>query len=145
MNKQLPTQIRVMLVDDHDLVREYWKLLIDKDNRFSVIAQFNNGADAIEQVGDLLPDIILMDINMSPVNGFEATQKITEIIPSARIIGISVNTNHSYVTKMLASGAKGFVTKTSPFNELTTAILKVHDGENYICEEIKKGYPGKEE
>lgn len=145
MNKQLPTQIRIMLVDDHDLVRESWKLLLDKDDRFSVIAQFNNGAEAIKQAGNLLPDIILMDINMSPINGFETTQKLTEIIPSARIIGISVNTNQRYVTKMLASGAKGFVTKTSPLNELKIAILKVHNGENYICEEIKKRNPGKEE
>ena len=134
-----------MLVDDHDIVRESWKLLLDKDDRFSVIAQFNNGAEAIKQAGNLLPDIILMDINMSPINGFEATQKIMEILPSARIIGISVNTNQSYVTKMLAFGAKGFVTKTSPLDELKMAILKVHNGENYICEEIKKGYPGKEE
>jgi two-component system invasion response regulator UvrY len=134
-----------MLVDDHDLVRESWQLLLDRDDRFNVIAQFNNGAEAIQQAANLLPDVILMDINMTPVNGFEATQKITEIVPLARIIGISINTNHSSVTKMLASGAKGFVTKTSPFDELKAAILKVHNGETYICEEIKKRYPGKEE
>jgi two-component system invasion response regulator UvrY len=78
-----------------------------------------------------------MDINMVPINGFEATQKIIEKLPSARIIGLSVNTNPSYVTGMLAAGAKGFVTKTSPFAELKIAILKVFQGENYICEEIK--------
>jgi DNA-binding NarL/FixJ family response regulator len=145
LNQTPPTQIRIILVDDHDLVRESWKLLLDKDDRFCVIAQFNNGAEAIKQAGNLLPDIILMDINMSPINGFEATQKITEIIPSARIIGISVNTNQRYVTKMLTSGAKGFVTKTSPLDELKMAIVKVHNGENYICEEIKKNHPGKGE
>ena len=127
-----------MLVDDHDLIRESWKTLLAKDSNFSVIAECKNGGEAIEQTKKLLPDIILMDINMSPVNGFEATRKITEASPSVKIIGVSINNNPKYATKMLSLGAKGFVTKTSPFTELKEAIQKVHDGEIYICMEIKK-------
>ncbi len=126
------------MVDDHDLVRESWKTLLDKENSFSVIAQCKNGLEAIDMAKELLPDIILMDINMSPVNGFEATQKISESSPSVKIIGISINNNPKYATKMMVHGAKGFVTKTSPFSELKTAIHKVHGGENYICQEIHK-------
>ena len=134
----MPYPIRIILVDDHDLVRESWKTLLDKDNNFSVIALCKNGAEAIEQAQQLQPDIILMDINMSPVNGFEATQKITETFPSVKVIGVSINNNPKYAKKMLAHGAKGFVTKTSAFAELKTAIQKVHAGENYICQEINK-------
>jgi len=134
----MPYPIRIILVDDHDLVRESWKMLLDKDSNFSVIAQCKNGSEAIEQTKNLLPDIILMDVNMSPVNGFEATQKITETFPSVKIIGVSINNTPKYATKMLALGAKGFVTKTSTFAELKTAMQKVYAGENYICQEILK-------
>ena len=130
-------QIRIILVDDHRAVRESWKFLLEKDERFSVIALCEDGLDAIEQAHRLVPDVMLMDINMNHVNGFEATQKITEKTPSVKIIGLSVNNHPGYAAKMLDLGAKGFVTKSSPFTELTLAILKVYEGEDYICDEIR--------
>ena len=134
-HKQKP--IRIILVDDHQAIRESWKFLLEKDERFTVIAQCEDGRDAIEKAQLLDPDIMLMDINMNKVNGFEATQQIIEHSPSVKIIGLSVNIHPGYSTKMLRLGAKGFVTKSSPFSELTTAILKVHEGENYVCDEIR--------
>lgn len=130
-------QIRIILVDDHQAIRESWKFLLEKDERFTVIAQCKDGREAIEQAHQLQPDIMLMDINMNHVNGFEATQKIAEKTPSVKIIGLSVNNHPGYAAKMLGLGAKGFVTKSSPFTELTLAILKVHDGEHYVCDEIR--------
>ena len=129
-------RIRIVLVDDHEAVRESWKFFLEKEERFVVVAQCKNGREAIEQAQTLMPDIILMDINMSVINGFEATRKIIEIMPSVRIIGLSVNNHPGYAAKMLELGAKGFVTKTSPLSELTRAILKVHAGEEYVCDEI---------
>ena len=134
----MPYPIRIILIDDHDLVRESWKALLERETSFSIIAQGRNGSEAILLAKELMPDIILMDINMSPVNGFEATQKITEAYPSVKIIGISINNNPKYAVKIMALGARGFVTKTSAFSELKTAIHKVHNGENYICQEINK-------
>ena len=134
----MPYPIRIILVDDHDLVRESWKSLLEKETGFSVIAQCRNGSEAIQVAKELLPDIMLMDINMSPVNGFEATQKISEASPSVKIIGISINNNPKYAMKIMALGARGFVTKTSAFSELKAAIHKVHNGEKYICNEINK-------
>jgi two-component system, NarL family, invasion response regulator UvrY len=139
----MPYPIKIILVDDHDAMRESMKTLLDDDERFSVIAQCKNGNDAIEKAGALLPDIMLMDINMTPVNGFEATEKITAAFTSIKIIGISISNNPQYAIKMFAQGAKGFMTKTSAFSELKTAIQKVYDGENYLCEEIKKKIPPK--
>ena len=129
--------IRIILVDDHQAIRESWKFLLERDERFTVIAECEDGRDAIEKAHRLLPDIMLMDINMNNVNGFDATQQISKASPSVKIIGLSVNIHPGYATKMLSLGAKGFVTKSSPFAELTTAILKVHEGENYVCVEIR--------
>jgi len=132
-----PNPIRIILVDDNEAIRESWKFLLEKDQRFKIIAQCEDGRDAIEKAHRLLPDIMLMDINMNKINGFEATQQISESSPSVKIIGLSVNIHPAYAAKMLRLGAKGFVTKSSPFAELTTAILKVNQGENYVCDEIR--------
>lgn len=134
--------IRIILVDDHDLIRESWKILLDRDARFKVVALCKNGLEAIEEARNHEPDIILMDINMHPINGFEATEKITQLVPSSKIIGVSANNTPRYATKMLSAGAKGFVTKTSTFAEMITAIEKVYSGETYICNEIKKKSQG---
>jgi DNA-binding NarL/FixJ family response regulator len=140
----MPDPIRIILVDDHELVRESWKLLLDQDQRFKVIGQCSNGEDAIKQASSLSPDIMLMDINMAPLNGFETTEKITATSPSVRIIGVSANNNPRYATKLFSLGGKGFVTKTSAFDELKIAIQKVHEGEEYLCLEIRTKSPDKE-
>lgn len=129
--------IRIILVDDHKLARESWSLLLDYDARFSVIKECDNGHDAIQEVSLLRPDILLVDINMYPLNGFEVTQKVLEADPSMKVIGISVNNQPSYANKMLEIGARGFVTKGSPFEEITHAIVEVHNGRNYVCNEIR--------
>jgi DNA-binding NarL/FixJ family response regulator len=132
----MSTPIRIVLVDDHDLIRESWKEIFSRDARFEVVGLCPNGANAIEIVTSNLPDIVLMDINMTPMNGFEATRRIIEALPQIKIIGTSANNNPRYADKMIQLGAKGYVTKTSTFDELKTAILAVMDGKNYICEEI---------
>ncbi len=130
-------QIRIILVDDHQAVRDSWKFLLDNDLRFTVIGQCRNGAEAIEQAGQLQPDVMLMDINMSPINGFEATRAIMADSPSIKIIGLSANNHPTYADKIMSLGAKGFVTKSSPFDELTKAIVSVHNGDQYVCQEIR--------
>ena len=148
---QLPSmeqdKIRIIIVDDHQLVRETWKILLEQDERFRVIAEFNNGAEAIKAVADHAADIILMDINMHPVNGFEATKKIMKQTPSVRIIGISVNNQPSYARNMLQLGAKGFVTKDSTKEEMIDAIITVLKGGIFISEDVKKrmSRPGDDE
>lgn len=139
-----PDPIRIILADDHELIRASWKLLFDKDQRFKIVGQCEDGREAIKQAKKLLPDIILMDINMAPMNGFDATKAIISATPTVKIIGVSANDNPRYATKLLGLGGKGFVTKTSAFEELKTAILKVHAGDIYICEEIKKLGPDKD-
>lgn len=131
-------KISIVLTDDHQMVRETWKLLLETDLRFTVVAQCSSGAEAIDAAVSLKPDIMLMDINMHPMNGFEATAEILKRNPEIRIIGVSVNNQPSYVQNMLQSGAKGYVTKNSSRDEMIQAILQVYNGNTYICEEIKK-------
>ena len=134
----MPLPIRIILVDDHDLIRESLKMLLEKDSRFDIIAQCKTGIEAIKQAKELSPDVILMDINMAPINGFEATKTVLENNPSIKVIGLSVNNSPQYAAKMFEIGGKGFVTKTSAFTELRTAIQKVFEGERYVCDEILK-------
>jgi two-component system invasion response regulator UvrY len=129
--------IRIILVDDHNLARQSWRMLLDFDPRFSVIQECDNGNDAIEHANRIPHDVILVDINMYPVNGFEVTQRVLKTNPDSKIIGISVNNQPSYADRMLELGARGFVTKGSSFEEITHAIVKVHSGERYVCDEVR--------
>ncbi|HEV7333842.1 MAG TPA: response regulator transcription factor [Flavisolibacter sp.] len=133
--------IRLVIVDDHTLMRETWKMVLQRDPRIQVIAECASGEEAIRCAESEKPDIMLMDINMSPVNGFEATRKITKAHPSIRIIGLSINNQPAYAKNMLQLGAKGYVTKNSPSEELLDAIKTVSDGGIYICREVKDKFP----
>lgn len=134
----MPEKIRVVIVDDHQVIRTSWKILFGTDERFDVVAVFKSGLEAIDHVPGLSPDVVLMDINMFPLNGFETTSQLLQVAPSTKIIGISANNYPGYAQKIIALGARGFVTKSSPFDELTTAVSRVSDGETYICQEINR-------
>jgi DNA-binding NarL/FixJ family response regulator len=131
------TPIRIILVDDHQLVRQSMGLILETDKRFSVIKECDNGNDAIREAINLKPDVMLVDINMYPVNGFQVVKEVLANNPSVRIIAISVNNHISYISKMLKLGASGYVTKGSPFDEITRAIIQVHNGEQYLSEDIR--------
>ena len=130
--------IRLVIVDDHDLMRETWKMILQRDARIKVVAECVSGEEAIRCAATDEPDIMLMDINMSPVNGFEATRKITKTNPSVRIIGLSINNQPSYARNMIQLGARGYMTKNSTREEMITAIETVMKGGIYICREIKE-------
>lgn len=131
-------QIRIILVDDHKIVRESWSLLLSQTPGFSLIYECENGSQAIEQAQKLIPDVMLIDINMPNLNGFETTRTITEKNPNVKVIGISINNQPNYATKMLQSGASGYITKSSTLQEIVKAIHEVHEGRQYVCEEIKQ-------
>src|SRR5690606_9204401 len=130
-------KISVMIADDHKLIRETWSYILNNDERFEVIAECGDSEYAVEVARDKKPDIVLMDINMMPITGFEATERIRKISPSSKIIGVSMHSQPAYAKKMLQIGAKGYVTKNSSREEMIKAILEVYEGNKYICEEIK--------
>jgi DNA-binding NarL/FixJ family response regulator len=135
--------VKVLIADDHNMVREAWALLLSRDERLSIVATCENGEQAISLCRDIIPDVVLMDINMAPVNGIEATRAIREFSTEIKIIGISVHTDLPYLNALMLAGANGYVTKNSPAEEMIKAILLVVEGEKYFCKEIadiqKKG------
>ena len=138
MNSEL---IRIVLADDHRIIRESWKVLLENNPRFKVVADCENGELAIIQATELMPDILLVDINMSPGNGFEVARHVTENLPSVRVMGLSVNNQPKYAIRMMKLGAKGYLTKTSSLEEINHGINEVHNGKLYICEEVRKHLP----
>ena len=134
----MPETIRIILVDDHKLIRDSWKMLLENNSGIEVVADCDNGYEAFELSKKLLPDVMLVDINMSPVNGFSLTEKMTEILPDIKVIGLSVSNQPKYASRMLSLGAKGYLTKTSSLEEIQRGIRAVNEGAIYICEEIKK-------
>ena len=129
-------KIRIIIVDDHEMIRKTWKMILQQNEDLDIIFECSNGEEAIEAAERLLPDVILMDINMSPVNGFEATRKITQLLPNVKIIGLSINNEPTYARNIMQLGAKGFVTKNSSSNEMIEAIQTVYRGGNFICSDI---------
>jgi two-component system, NarL family, invasion response regulator UvrY len=139
----MKTPIRLAIVDDHEMVRQTWKMILQRHERIDVVAECASGEEAIECAGKLTPDVMLMDINMTPVNGFEATRRITAALPQIKIIGISINNQPVYARNMLQLGAKGYVTKNSSSEEMLSAIFAVNEGGHYLCKEIQEKIDGR--
>jgi DNA-binding NarL/FixJ family response regulator len=134
-------KIRIMIVDDHALILDAWKLLLESNPSFRVVAQCPDSFVALQEAEKLNPDIILMSINMESFNGFSATRKILQKNDKIKIIGISVNNQPTYAMRMLEAGGKGYLTKTSPFEEIHRGIEEVYNGNIYISEEVRKHMP----
>lgn len=131
------SKITILLVDDHKLVRDSWAFILNSDPHFKVIAETSDGEEAVDLAREKNPDIVLMDINMAPINGFEATKLIRNQSPSSQVIGVSMHSMPVYAKKMIQCGALGYVTKNSSKEELMEAIIEVNKGHKYICSEVK--------
>jgi two-component system invasion response regulator UvrY len=130
-------KVSIMIVDDHTLIRETWSFLLGKNENFDVVAECGDGERAIELARDKRPDVVLLDINMSPMSGFDVLKMIRKYSPSSKIIGVSMHSQPAYAKKMLRLGAKGYVTKNSPRQEMLEAITEVSNNRIYICQEVK--------
>lgn len=130
-------KITILIADDHKLIRETWSYILNSDTRFNVVAECGDADEAVEMAKNKRPNIILMDINMTPFSGFEATEKIRKLSPGSKIIGVSMHSQPAYAKKMLQTGARGYVTKNSSKEEMIKAIMEVYKGNKFVCEEIK--------
>ena len=130
--------ISILIADDHKLIRETWTYILNRDSRFKVIGSCSNSEEAVKMCEELEPEIVLMDINMVPFSGIEATRRIRVVSPNSRIIGVTMHTQPTYAKKMLQLGASGYVTKNSSKEEMVTAIMEVSKGNKFLCQEIKE-------
>jgi DNA-binding NarL/FixJ family response regulator len=131
------SKITVMIVDDHTLIRETWSFLLGRNENFEVIAELGDGQKAVDIARDKRPQIVLLDINMTPMNGFDILKMIRKLSPGSKVIAVSMHSQPAYAKKMLRLGAKGYVTKNSPKQEMLDAIAEVNRGNIYICQEVK--------
>lgn len=130
--------IKVLLVDDHTLVREGFRQLIRAEAGMEVVGEARNGKDAVGFVQHDEVDVVLMDIVMPVMNGIEATYQILKIHPEIRIIGLSIYADQQYVIKMLRNGALGYILKNAKFSELARAIRTVMRGQIYLSDSIPR-------
>src|SRR5688500_5713816 len=117
-------KINILIVEDHKLLSETWKFLLNADDRFNVIDVCSNAEDAIRAAIALNPDIIMMDINLPGLNGLDATDTIKKSNPAVKILGVSLHTQPVYAKKMMQKGAMGYITKNSPKDEMFHALLE---------------------
>jgi two-component system invasion response regulator UvrY len=131
-------KITVLMVCDYRLVMEAWATLFTSDGRFIVIGQTDNAEAAYGIASRQRPNVVVVDINISPGDGIEIIKNIRRFSPQSRTIGISTHNLPVYAKKMLQAGAMGYVTKNSPKEELINALVSVRSGSRYICEEVKQ-------
>jgi two-component system NarL family response regulator len=125
--------VRVLIVDDHPMVTEGIQAILESYDDITVVGALNNGRDAIDQVCALAPDVILMDLNMPEISGLNATEMILEKCPDTRILILSMHNSPEYINMALSHGAKGYVLKDVPTDEIKIAIETVMAGLQYLC------------
>jgi two-component system NarL family response regulator len=130
--------IRVLLVDDHQMMRDGLRSILDLEGDLDVVGEAANGHEALEMVETLQPDVIVMDVGMKVLNGIEATRQIKDGNPRVNVIGLSTYSDGPYVLSMLEAGASGYVIKDNAVDEIRRAIRAVAAGHHYLCPEIAK-------
>jgi len=130
--------IRVLLVDDHELVRTGFRHILAENPGIDVVGEAVSGEDALEKVQALKPDLVLMDVNMPGIGGIEATRKIKRLRPDTQIIAVTVHTDAPFPGQLHDAGALGYLTKGCPANEMFDAIRAVAAGKPYISSEVSK-------
>lgn len=124
--------IRLLLVDDHDVVRSGIRALLDAQPDMRVVGEAANGAEAIRRSRELEPDVVLMDISMPQMDGMEATRRMSEVCPRSAVLALTIHEGREYFFEMLNAGASGYVPKSAATEEVLLAIRAVARGEVYL-------------
>jgi len=128
--------IRVLVVDDHAILRDGIRSLLESQEDIVVVGEAGDGTEAIELVGELLPDLVLMDISMPKTNGLEATKKIKERFPQVKVLILTQHDNREYIAPALGAGASGYVLKRSGRREMLNAIRQINEQGAYLTSSI---------
>jgi len=131
-------KIRILLADDHTVVRRGLRLLLESQPEFSVVAEAADGKQAVEAAEASRPDVVVLDIAMPNLNGIEAAQRILASVPGAAIVVLSMHSDEGYVLRALKAGAKGYLLKDAAEGDLIEAIKTVTRGKTFFSSEITK-------
>ena len=130
--------IRILLADDHTILRRGLRLLLERESDFGVVAEASNGREAVDAVGRVTPDVVIMDIAMPSMNGIEATKRISQEFPRTAVIILSVHSDEAYILRALKAGARGYLLKDSAENDLIQAVRVVAAGKAYFSPAVSK-------
>lgn len=123
---------KIVIIDDHQLFREGVKRILEFEKSFQVVAEGDDGSDALGLVQEYEPDVVIMDINMPQMNGVEATRELVEQYPNTKVIILSIHDDENYVTHALKTGAQGYLLKEMDADALIEAVRVVADGGSYL-------------
>ena len=129
---------KILIVDDHGMVREGLRLLFEQQNDMKVIGEASNGRQAVATACKLKPDIVLMDVTMPKLNGIDAAKKIIDEYPNVKVVALSAHCNRGFVADMLRAGVSGYILKDGMADELIRGIRVVMDGEQYLSPKVAK-------
>jgi len=129
---------RILLADDHTVIRKGLRALLERQDGFTVVAEAADGREAVEAAAAVCPDVVVIDIGMPNLNGIEAARRITEKRPETGVVILSMHADESYVLRALKSGARGYLLKDSPEEDLISSIRAVHQGKAFFSPEISK-------
>ena len=128
--------IRILIADDHQMLREGLRAILEKDEDIEVIGEASDGRTAVAMARTLRPDVVVMDISMPDLNGVEATRQIKAENPAVKVIALSRHSDRRYVLRMLDVGASGYVLKSGAYDELRRAVEAVRGGNSYLSPRI---------
>ncbi len=132
------SQIRILLADDHTVIRRGLRALLERQTGFVVVAEAADGREAVDAAAAQNPDVAVIDIGMPNLNGIEAATRITEKCPQTAVVILSMHADEGYVLRALKSGARGYLLKDSPEEDLINAIRAVHRGKAFFSPEVSK-------
>lgn len=131
-------KIRLLLADDHNVLRQSLTLLLGKETDFEVVGQAEDGIQAVQMAEELQPNVVLMDISMPHLNGIEATRRIKQKSPDIKVLVLTMYSDERYISQVLRAGASGYLLKDASKEELLSAIHSVTRGESYLSPRISR-------
>lgn len=134
----MKSRIKLLVVDDHPVVRKGISLCLSKRDNLEIVGEAADGREAVRKARELHPDIMLMDINMPQMSGLAVTELLRKELPGIKVLILSMHGNTEYVLRILQSGARGYVLKDAPPEELSRAIDTVHNGETYFSADVAR-------
>ena len=132
--------IKIVIVDDHQVVIDGIKAMLSSSQQLDIIGQAHDGNEALDVVRILRPDVVLMDINMPGMDGIKCTSELSRLYPGSKVLMLSMIKERSMVKKALDAGANGYVLKNEGRDELIDAIVRVHRGQKYMSEDLTVSY-----
>ena len=130
--------VKVLIVDDHEIMRDGMSALLHKYSEFEVVGQAADGREALEMASQLKPDLVIMDVGMPNLNGVDATRQLLTQQPDLKVMALSTHSDGPVVAKMIKAGASGYMLKESAFEELIEGITALLEGKTFLCKKISK-------